>query len=160
MYGYWWIMHTLYAHAYVWLFLCRHVLSVLCMCAYYLCVVIVKGTACEYVICTVWVWGRFIYLSLFEDVALWETQNKFYCKPRATEGLREPKPSIRAGHIPHMQTNELEHSPPTGPTTQRSKIRCEDVRRDEGMQYNKMKIRKPSCGAKVKGQANIRINEE
>lgn len=59
-----------------------------------------------------------------------------------------------------MQTNELEHSPPTGPAAQQSKIRCKDVRRGEGTPYNKLEIRKPSCGAKAKGQANIRINEE
>ena len=59
-----------------------------------------------------------------------------------------------------MQTNELEHLPPTGPTTQQSKIGFKDLKRGEGIPYNKMKIRKPSCGTTGKGQANIGINEE
>lgn len=59
-----------------------------------------------------------------------------------------------------MQTNELAHSPPTGPTPQQGKIGCKDVRRGERMPYNEMKIRKPSRGTEVKGQANMRINEE
>lgn len=75
------------------------------------------------------------------------------------ELLREPKPSIRAGHIHHMQTNKLALLPPTAPVPRQRKIGCKDVRRSEGMPHE-MKIRKPSCGVKVKGQANIRINEE
>lgn len=105
--------------------------------------------------------GCFIYFSLFGHAVLWETQSKFYCKPKVTEGLQEPKPSIRGGHISRMQTNELEHSPPIGPTAQRSKIGSKDVREGEGMPYNyKMKIRKPSSGTKGKARTNVRIHGE
>lgn len=71
------------------------------------------------------------------------------------ELLSEPTQSIRAGHIPHMQTNKLALLPPTAPMPKQRKTGYKVVRR-KGM-LDKMKIRKPSCGIKVKGQANIRI---
>lgn len=40
------------------------------------------------------------------------------------ELLREPKPSIRAGHIPHMQTNKLAHLPPIASTAQQHQSGC------------------------------------
>lgn len=140
---------------YVWLQAWNHIFSVCVVCRERARISLCgssRGIECQYVVYCMCV-GVF-YSSLYIEDA---SQSKFYWTPRATEGLREPKPSIRAGHIPHMQTNELEHSPPTGSTTLQRQIRC-CVRTVEGVPYNKLEIRKPSCGVKAKGQANIRTH--
>lgn len=112
--------------------------------------------------CTVHVAGVF-YLSLdlrmrsFERLAAHSIVN-----PRATQGLPEPKPSISAGQIPHMQTNELAHSPPAGARgdKQQKKQGAAMLGEVTGPHIIKWRLGKPSCDAGVKGQANIRINRE
>lgn len=87
-----------------------------------------------------------------------------YCEPRATEGLPEPKPSISGGQIPHMQTNELAHSPPAGARGKKNRVQSM-LGEVTGPPYNKMEIRKPSRDArsertgKYKDKPGIRSSE-
>lgn len=95
-----------------------------CVCVFiYLCVVIVgePHASMLYVL-----YGGVLFIFLYLRMRSFERlKANSIVKPGATEGLREPEPSIRAGHIPRMQTNALEQSPPTGPTAQRSKNRVQ-----------------------------------
>lgn len=143
------------------LFLCVCVCEHMCVC---LCGFIIRGLHVS-MLCVHCTCAGVFYLSVYLRMRSCErSRSTLYCEPRATEGLPEPKPSISGGQIPHMQTNELAHSPPAGARGKKNRVQSM-LGEVTGPPYNKMEIRKPSRDArsertgKYKDKPGIRSSE-
>lgn len=143
------------------LFLCVCVCEHMCVC---LCGFIIRGLHVS-MLCVHCTCAGVFYLSVYLRMRSCERpRSTLYCEPRATEGLPEPKPSISGGQIPHMQTNELAHSPPAGARGKKNRVQSM-LGEVTGTPYYKMEIRKPSRDArsertgKYKDKPGIRSSE-